>query len=263
MTIDFHTHCFPERIAERAMKKMAYESGCKPNSDGTLGELLHEMNAGKVDKAVVLSIATNAHQQHSVNDFASSINGGKIIAFGSVYPDAPDALCELDRIKSLGLKGVKFHPEYQGFYPDDEKMRPIYKKISQLGLVTVFHAGADYGYPPPYHATPVHMAKALSCFDTPVVAAHWGGIDCGEEVIKRLCGLPIYFDISFGYGCISKYCAATILEKHGTDKMLFGSDFPWHRPSWERYLLDTLSLTETEKEKIYFKNAEKLLRINE
>ena len=101
---------------------------------------------------------------------------------------------ELERIKALGLKGVKLHPDYQRFNVDDEQMIPIYKKISALGLITVFHAGFDYGFPPPYGATPEKMERALKWFEAPVVAAHWGGLDCGEGVLKHLCGKDIYFD---------------------------------------------------------------------
>ena len=260
MFIDFHTHCFPEKIAEKAMDKLSFTAGIKPTTDGTLKGLLISMEESGIDKSVVLSIATNEKQQRSVNDFAASVNGSRVIAFGSVYPDAPNALDELERIKELGLKGVKFHPEYQNFYIDDEKMKPIYKKISELGLITVFHAGADYGYPPPYHATPDRIERALKWFDAPVVAAHWGGLDYGEGVIKYLCGLPIYIDTSYGYGCMSKYTAQTIIEKHGTEKILFASDSPWHKPKWERFMIETLSLTQSEKEQIYYKNAIKLLK---
>ena len=152
MRIDFHTHCFPDKIAEKAMGKLSVASGgLIPQTDGTAEGLRREMKKDGVDISVVMNIATNAHQQHSVNDFAASLVSDDLIPFGSVHPDAPDALEELERIRSLGLKGVKFHPEYQQFYVDDEKMFPIYKKISDLGLITLFHAGGDIGFPPPYH----------------------------------------------------------------------------------------------------------------
>ncbi len=262
MVIDFHTHCFPEKIAQKAMGILSNEAAIMPVSNGTASGLVSLMEDSGVDKSVVLSIATNAKQQRSVNDFAASLNGDKLVAFGSVYPDAADAMEELERIKELGLKGVKLHPEYQGFYVDDEKMKPIYKKISSLGLITVFHAGADYGYAPPYHATPERMKRAISWFDGVVVAAHWGGMDFGEEVIKQLCGLPIYFDTSYGYGNMSKYTAKTIMEKHGTEKILFASDSPWHKPKWEKFMIETLGLSEEEKKRIYYKNASKLLGLD-
>ncbi len=260
MLIDFHTHCFPDKIAKRAIEKLSFLSGgLTPYTDGTVSGLKSLMAQQGVDKAVVLGIATNAHQQSSVNDFAASINGGNIISFGSVFPDSEDALDELERIKELGLKGVKLHPDYQGFSVDDPKMKPIYKKISELGLITVFHAGFDYGFPPPYGATPDKMARALEWFSSPVIAAHWGGLDCGADVLKYLCGRDIYFDTSFGYGTIPKYFVEKIIETHGTDKILFGTDTPWHTAEMELKLLGTLSLSEEDREKITHKNAEKLL----
>ena len=201
MLIDFHTHCFPEKIAERAIEKLSLASGgLKPHTNGTLEGLKCSMQKGGVDISVILNIATNAKQQQSVNDFAAMCNKETgIVAFGSVFPYSEDVFCELERIKDLGLKGVKLHPDYQGFSVDDIRMKPIYKKIGELGLITIFHAGVDYGFPPPYGATPEKLARALSWFSSPVVAAHWGGAGCGEGVITHLCGKDIYFDTSFGY----------------------------------------------------------------
>lgn len=263
MLIDFHTHCFPDKIAERAVEKLSYASGGLVNyTDGTVGGLKAGMDKYGIDAAVVLNIATNATQQKNVNDFAASVNNNKdLFAFGSVFPDSEDALEELDRIKALGLKGVKLHPDYQRFFIDDEKMKPIYKKISSLGLITVFHAGYDYGFAPPYGATPERIEKALKWFDSPVIAAHWGGINCGEGVLEHLCGKDIYFDTSFGYSMMPKYYAEKILEKHGTDKMVFGTDTPWHTAEMEMRLLHNLKLSDSDMEKITHLNAEKLLGI--
>ena len=175
MLIDFHTHAFPPKLAGRAVAQLSRSAGgLEPQTDGTLESLKALMDADGVDLSVVLTIATNPGQMHKVNDYAFEMDrDDRIVAFGSVHPDAPDALEELERIKAAGLKGVKLHPEYQGFYADEERMKPIYRKISQLGLITLFHAGEDYGYPPPYHAQPEHLKHALGWFDSPVVAAHW------------------------------------------------------------------------------------------
>lgn len=260
MLIDFHTHAFPEAIAEKAIAKLSAASGgLQPHTDGTVDGLRASMKQGGVDVSVVLHIATNPAQQRKVNDFAASINGNGIVSFGSVFPSAPDAFDELERIKDLGLKGVKLHPDYQGFSVDDPALKPLYRKISSLGLITVFHAGLDYGFPPPYGATPEKMEKALAWFDSPVVAAHWGGIGCGEGVMKHLCGRDVYFDTSFGYGQMPKYYAETILEKHGVERVLFGTDTPWHTPSMEERLLDHLGLSDGDRQKINSENAKRLL----
>ncbi len=261
MLIDFHTHAFPEKIAPRAMGKLSYDAGgLVPQTEGTADSLKAEMARDGVDLSVVLSIATNPAQQSKVNDFAMELNKDPAFcAFGSVHPDAPDALDELERIHAAGLKGVKFHPEYQGFYADDEKMKPIYRKISQLGLISLFHAGHDLGFLPPYHGMPEHLLGALKWLDSPVVAAHWGGISCYPEVIEKLCGQDIYFDLSFGYGMIPKKQAQRIIELHTPDRLLFGSDMPWHRPAWEMRLINSLELSDQDRDKIFYKNAQQLL----
>ncbi len=263
MLIDFHTHCFPDSVAAKAIPKLSFASGgLKPGTDGTVNGLLESMKKHSVDVSVVLSIATNAHQQKSVNDFAAATNNKQdLFAFGSVYPFADDALEELDRIKALGLLGVKLHPDYQGFDADDPKVFPVYQKISALGLITVFHAGYDYGFPPPYGATPEKMAVALRQFSSPVIAAHWGGIGCCDGVLSHLCGEDIYFDISFGYGAMPKYYAEKILEVHGAKRILFGTDTPWHSPEMELRVLDTLKLSDVELEMIKSENAKKLLGV--
>jgi len=262
MLIDFHTHCFPHKIAARAMESLSNESALVPPLNGTLEELQRGMDEGNVKLSVVLGIATNPHQQAAVNNYAAELNNNpNLVAFGSVHPQSEDVMDELERIKDMGLKGVKLHPEYQNFFVDDEKMKPIYKKISALGLITVFHAGADYGFAAPYKCMPERMARAVKWFDSPVVAAHWGGLMCHEQVLEHLCGLPVYFDTSFSYGATSLPMLNRICEKHGTDFILFGSDSPWHKPSDDIHVINHLNLSDREREKIFWENAVKLLDI--
>ena len=260
MIIDFHTHAFPEKIAEKAMTNLSFASGgLIPQTNGTIASLKELMKKDGVDKSVALAIATNEKQQTAVNDFITSCECDEIIPFGSVFPFAENALEELERIKALGLKGIKLHPEYQQFFVDDEKMKPLYKKISDLELIVLFHAGEDIGYPAPYHATPERLRKAAKWIDTPMICAHWGGAGMGEDVLKYLCDIPVFFDTAFGYGTMPKDRAQRILDKKGVDYIIFGSDCPWHAPSWDIKMIETLELTEGEKEKIYYKNAVKLL----
>ena len=108
---------------------------------------------------------------------------------------------------------------------------------------------------------PDNLLRALRWFNSPVVAAHWGALGNPEEVIKKLCGTEVYFDTACGYATMYKGFAQTIAEKHTPDKILFGSDMPWHRPSMEKRLIESLDLSREDKEKIYHKNAKKLLGI--
>jgi predicted TIM-barrel fold metal-dependent hydrolase len=154
------------------------------------------------------------------------------------------------------------HPDYQQFFVDDERLFPIYKKIEKLGFVLVFHAGEDFGFPPPYHATPERLRKVVGLIETPVICAHWGSLSMGEDVLKYLCDIDnCYFDTAFGYGTMPKDRALRILDKKGVDKIIFGSDSPWNAPSWDIGMIKTMNLNKDEEEKIFYKNAEKLLRL--
>jgi predicted TIM-barrel fold metal-dependent hydrolase len=259
--IDFHAHCFPDGLAERALSVLSHEGGgLRPWFDGTVKGLLASMDKYGVQKSVALSIATKASQQTAVNNFAASINGGRIIAFGSVMPLAKDSIDELKRIKALGLLGIKLHPYYQGFHVDDKSLIPLYNAIGELGLITVFHMGNDIGFYDSNVCTPSMLKEMLVHFKgAPVVAAHLGGYMCWEETLSVLCKEDVYLDTSYIYGRIPKPTFEKIIQKHGSEKILFGTDMPWSTPLDELRLINSLNLTEREKENILSLNAKRLL----
>ena len=262
MIIDFHTHCFPDPLAPRAVRALAEKSGIMfPPGDGTVTSLKSSMDACGVDVSVVLGIATNPHQQRKVNDFAISLLGDKrLVPFGSVHPDSPDALQELERLAAAGIKGIKFHPEYQSFFVDEKRMLPIYEKAAELGLITVFHAGLDLGYRPPFHCTPLRLRNALPAFSgAPVAAAHWGGVDEVYNTLRYLCGTDIYLDTSYSYGAVSPLIAADIISAHSADRVLMGTDFPWMNADMSLAFLDCCGINAEQKEKITGGNARRLL----
>lgn len=260
--IDFHIHSFPDQLAVRAIPSLsACGGGIKPTYDGKISSLKSALVKNGVDMGVVLNIATNPHQQKKVNDFAISLVGDDtIVPFGSVHPDSPDALSELERLKAAGIKGVKLHPDYQGFFVDEKRLFPIYEKIAELGLITVFHAGVDIGYPEPVHCTPQRLLSILDIFgDAPVVAAHFGGYLQWDDVLEELCGTKVYFDTAFSAGKMPPQYARKIIEAHGTKRILLGSDMPWSTAQREARLIASLNLTSEETENILCNNAKRLL----
>lgn len=262
MIIDMHTHCFPDKIAERALQTLSHCSGgVTPEHSGSYNSLLENIKADGADKAVVLNIATNPRQQTSVNNFAISLlNVDGIIPFGSVHPDSPDALTELERLKNEGIKGIKFHPDYQDFFVDEERMIPLYEKTAELGLVTVFHAGVDIGYPEPVHCTPERLKNILPVFGgAPVIAAHFGGWLMWNDVERYLVGENVYFDTAYCYSRMPALFAKRIIEEHGADKILFGSDMPWSRTSNEMRFIKSLDLNDESVNKILGANAQRIL----
>lgn len=264
MIIDFHVHAFPDALAAKALPLLSKCSGgVKPNYDATISGLESYLAKNNVDYAVVLNIATNPHQEKKVNDFAISLLEKKnIIPFGSVHPDSPNALSELERLAKAGIRGIKLHPDYQHFFVDDEKMFPIYKKIAELGFITVFHAGVDIGYPKPVHCTPERLLCALDLFDdAPFVAAHFGGWLLWDSVLEDLCGTKVYLDTAFSSGKMPPDYAKELIKAHGADKVLLGSDMPWSDTLDEVRFVQSLDLSAEDEEKILSNNAKRLLNI--
>lgn len=264
MIIDFHVHAFPDALAAKALPLLSKCSGgVKPNYDATISGLESYLAKNNVDYAVVLNIATNPHQEKKVNDFAISLLEKKnIIPFGSVHPDSPNALSELKRLAKAGIRGIKLHPDYQHFFVDDEKMFPIYKKIAELGFITVFHAGVDIGYPKPVHCTPERLLRVLDLFDdAPVVAAHFGGWLLWDSVLEDLCGTKVYLDTAFSSGKMPPDYAKELIKAHGADKVLLGSDMPWSDTLDEVRFVQSLDLSAEDEEKILSNNAKRLLNI--
>ena len=263
MIIDFHAHCFPDALAPKAMPILASHSGT-PWFDGTTGGLLTLMDSAGIGRCVVANIATNPRQQRSVNDFAISLlENPRFIPFGSVHPEAPGALDELRRLKDAGIRGIKLHPDYQDFFPDEPRVFPIYQQAARLGLVTLFHAGVDIGLCNPVRCTPAHLARALPRFEgAPVVAAHFGGYILWREVLEHLCGQDIYFDTSYCARKMPPPWAREIIAAHGPDRILFGTDLPWADPLDEIGFVRQISADETMAENILGNNAVKLLGNN-
>jgi len=264
MIIDFHTHAFTDSIAEKALTKLSATSGIKPYNNGTIDGLTEFMNQENIDKSVILPVATKPSQQTSINNWASGINNDRIIAFGTLYPFADDILENAEKIKSLGLHGVKFHCEYQTFYPDDPKMYPVYQKLAELGLPVIFHGGWDPLSTDIIYGTPERFSKAIA--DNPnltFIIAHLGGMKMWNDVEKYLAGKfdNLYLDTS----CLSRYINPdtlyNIIRLHTPDKILFGSDAPWDKPSSIAEMINSLPLSCSEKEKIFSINAKKLLDI--
>lgn len=269
MYIDFHTHAFADAIAERAISKLEntlIESGLDsppPATRGTVRELAEKLDEWGIDKAVILPIATKPSQQTVINNWAKEIQSDRLCCFGSVHPEAEDALEELERIKSLGLKGVKLHPDYQGFYADEERLFPIYRKCAELGLPVILHAGLDAMSMDCIHCTPQMSARVLEAVpEMTLILAHLGGNFCWNDVEKYLVGKNVYLDTAYIEGNISDEQALRIFRNHGTDKILFASDCPWHPSCRERSLIERIPLTENERENISHKNAERLLGLN-
>lgn len=265
---DSHIHFFPDSLAGKALPRLAGICGSPYHSDGTLSGTLEKMDGWRQGDefagVMALHIATSAHQQTSVNNFAAQSQQGKVFCFGSVFPAAENAAEEMERIRSLGLHGVKFHPDYQEFFVDDPQALPLYAQAERLGLPVAFHTGRDPYSPQLVHCPPAALAGIAERFPRlTIIAAHMGGMDLPEEAARYLAGRKnVYFDTAFASRFLTPEQFTKLVRLHGVDRVLFATDCPWSTVPREMELLRAADLTEEERERIAWKNAAALFGIN-
>ena len=264
--IDFHVHAFADKIAARTVTALAATAGRPPATDGTLADTEAKMRAWGADGFVLLSIATKPSQHLVCNNWAASCKCDHIFPFGSIHPDGEDALAELERIKSLGLYGVKLHPDYQHFYANEPRMFPIYQKCGELGLPILFHAGVDPICPNDIHCTPRMAAEILERFpDTTMILAHLGGNELWDEVETTLAGRfeNLWLDTALCGSYVGEDQLGRIIQKHGTDRILLASDCPWDTTDVTAAKIRRLGLGKEAEHAILAGNAERLLGLTD
>lgn len=262
MIIDFHTHMFPHKIAENTIKYLAEICGFGPFAEGTYEGLIRSGNEAGVDLNIALPVATNPAQFASINRFASEYQEAPVISFGSIHPENEDYKEKLSYIKELGLKGIKFHPDYQEVYFNDIRYKRIISYAEELGLITVVHAGVDPKSPIDVHCTPDMITEVLDDVDPKhLVLAHMGSNERWDEVEDKIAGREVYFDTGVVLDRMDQEQFVRIVRKHGVEKILFGSDSPWGAQKKYVDIMKNMPLTDSEKDKIFSENAYVLLGI--
>lgn len=262
--IDFHTHIFNDKLAAIAFPKLKVDAEAfyTPVHDMTRAGLLGCMDKYGVDLSVILPVITKRKQVEPVNLWALSQASQRIMPFGGIYPGADDWKEQIDYVCRLGLRGLKFHAEYQEFVLDEPRMLRIYDHALSKGLIIIHHSGFDPAYPAPYRSSPQRYAHMLDELKGGVIiASHLGGSRQWDDVEKYLVGKNIYLDTSMGLQYYPNEQFMRIVRAHGADRILFATDSPWTGADKELAILRGLPLTDEEMEKILHLNAERLLHI--
>jgi predicted TIM-barrel fold metal-dependent hydrolase len=264
MIIDFHAHIFPDDLAHKAISTLLsnINNEYNPVTNGTKADLIKNMDEWGIDISVIQPVVTKQSQMQNINKWARSICSDRLISFGGIYPHTDDYKRDIDFVVDLGLKGLKFHAEYQNFNIDDKQMLKIYDYALSRGLIILHHAGVDPGMPAPYKSSPKQFAKIIEAMRGGIIiAAHLGGHAQWNDVEKYLIGKNIYLDTSMGFEYFSREQFLRIVKKHGADKILFASDSPWSNAKDEIDIIKTLQLTEQEIKMILGLNAKNILGI--
>ena len=255
--IDAHTHIFPDKIAVKASDAIGkfYDIPMfKPAQAELLVQAEAEIGASR---CLVCSSATVPEQVESINTFIAEAckHNPLFLGLAAMHPDYQNVGEELDRAMELGLKGVKFHPDFQKFDIDDPRAIPMYRAIANRGLPVLFHTGDNrYDY-----SSPLRVEALLRQVpDLTVIGAHFGGYRRWDDVIALPRHENVYFDTSSSLMFIDREQALALIDHFGLDRFMFGTDFPMWRPKEELERFMALGLSDAENEQILHGTFERL-----
>ncbi|MGD0353562.1 MAG: amidohydrolase family protein [Dehalococcoidia bacterium] len=277
--IDFHTHVVPPGIKERRDKYLGRDACfsslyAEPKAKLiTAEELVTAMDEYGIDKSVVLNLGWTSHELCvETNDYIlESIDRfpKRLIGFCAIQPLAGDeAIKELERCARNGAKGVgEMRPDVQGFdFKDSSVMKPIIEAVMKHGLIFLTHASEPVGhqYFGKGRITPEVIYPLIVNFpDLKLVCAHWGGglpfYSLMPEIGEALNN--VYFDTAATPFLYKPQIFKYVTDIVGSDKILFGSDYPLLSPKRIIDQLESIELSPGDRAKILGGNARRLLSI--
>jgi uncharacterized protein len=194
------------------------------------------------------------------------------IPFASINPHrGAEGVREARRlIKDFGVKGFKFHPSVQAFYPNERMAYPLYEVIAEARLPALFHTGqTGVGAGTPggggirlKYSNPLLLDDVAADFPAmPMILAH-PSFPWQEEALSVATHKPqVYIDLS---GWSPRYFPPILVQYANTllkDRILFGSDYPVISPQKWIEEFDKLPIKPEVRPLIMKDNAAKLLRL--
>ena len=261
MIIDFHIHVFPDNAAEKAVTALSAPGGLSACVVPRVKDVRRRLDERGIYTAVNMPVATRPDQAAAINRYVAALEG--VCSFGALHPDDPAPRRTLDDLLRLGLRGVKLHPEYMGFCPDDPAYAGVFGMLADAGVAVLSHSGRDLAFDT-LHSTPrTYAALKRRHPRLTLIAAHLGGWRCWRETVDTLLGSDIYLDTAYTAGVIDPALFETIVRNHREDRLLFGSDLPWQDPARGLEQIASLDLTEDRRRALLSGNARRLLGLPE
>ncbi|MEG2087510.1 MAG: amidohydrolase family protein [Angelakisella sp.] len=258
---DAHAHIFPQKIAGKAVDSIGSFYGLQMTGTGLTTDLLAQGSAAGVERFLVCSTATTPAQVESINTFVAEecAADSRLLGFATLHPGYADLSGELQRVKALGLRGIKLHPDFQRFNIDDPAALAMYRLIDQAGLAVLFHTGDDrYDF-----SAPQRLGKVAAQFPGMVcIAAHFGGYNRWQDSVQYLGQPNVFYDTSSSLFRLSADEGAGIIQRLGDKRFFFGTDYPMWDCKGELARFMTMPLSESQREDILWNNFAALFTLS-
>ena len=262
--LDVHAHIYPPKIEAKAVNAIRefYDRPYMAHRGAADALLESGRNAGVTDY-LVFSTATVPHQVKSINDFILGVTAEhpEFIGAGTIHVDYEDNLGEMERIYNAGLRGIKFHPDFQKFNIDDERLFPSFELLEDKGMFFITHSG-DPRYP---FSHPERVARVAKRFPKlKIIAAHFGGWMTWDIARRCLAQLPnVYIDTSSTYGFGGKEPMIEGFKAFDNTHIFFGCDYPMWDHKDELEVLYSLGFDDTTLKNVLYNNFARFYGLEE
>jgi predicted TIM-barrel fold metal-dependent hydrolase len=196
-------------------------------------------------------------------------NADVLIPFASIDPARGAAGVRMARrlAEHHGVRGFKFHPNTQAFYPNDREAYPLYEVIAEHGLIALFHTGhtgvgagtRGGGGVRLKYSNPMYVDDVAVDFpDMPIILAHPSFPWQDEALSVALHKPTVHIDLS---GWSPKYFPPQLIQYANTllkEKVLFGTDYPLITPERWMTAFDKLDIKPEVRPLIMKENAARL-----
>jgi len=265
MRIDIHTHLWPEERTTDALKSYFAARGMDPaqtlSAEGLLASMDSDAGVGlSVVSALAMAAGETNESLAAVNEYVAAEiarSEGRLVGFCTVDPFAGKASADaLERyIDSFGFKGLKLHQNIQTFYPDDERLYPVYEVLQRRRLPVLFHTGGIGIRPLMDKYSALAPIDDVACLfpGMPIILGHAGRGMYDEVALLMRKHENVYADISanfakldgFEYVALQEMIARVKIWTGGVSKLLFGSDYPFYGQQQTIELLERADEGET------------------
>jgi predicted TIM-barrel fold metal-dependent hydrolase len=223
--------------------------GSWANVSCTAEELLEKMDASDVERSVLFG-PDNLLVRKAVRRYPE-----RFVGYVWPNPHEKQALpLVVESVKRWGFRGIKLHPLVHAFLPTDEEVLPIVEFAGKEGIPVAIHSGH-----PPF-SLPWSIGELAELYpEVRIVMLHMGHAH-GVYMQAAINTAKKYDNIILETSGVSMHSKIKeAVERVGEERVVFGSDYPFHDYSVELQKVEVAGLTENQRELVLRKNAERLL----